>query len=127
MFGWLKGKPKPPSTREHEVQELDEFLFGKISTWTRDLAGFLHIKPAVDTGEFRVLFAKRDFTGLIGAIKTGFALDLRMRVGFVNSGGSPTAPAWIHLPKPMPPYGTEGFRRALATMYVRKYVRKEVR
>ncbi len=43
-----------------------------------------------------------------------------MRVGLVNSGGNPKPPAWIELPKIMPPYGTDEFKRTTTTLYIRK-------
>ena len=83
----------------------------EISDWTHDLARRLHVRAPVETRELRRLFAAEDFAGLVGAIKSSFALEVRMELGRVHSGGCPTAPAWISLPKPMPLYGTEAFRR----------------
>jgi len=85
-----------------------------------DLSRSLGVRSPYDPTELKLLFAQRNFTDLIGTIKNGFSLDLRMRVGFVNSGGNSTAPAWVQLPSPMPPYGTNEFRRARAIIYLRK-------
>jgi hypothetical protein len=102
------------------VWVIRKWRFREISFWTKDLARSLGIKSAADTTELRLLFAKQDFVGLVGAIKTGCSLDLNMRMGLVNFGGNPTAPAWVQLPKQMPPYGTDAFRRIRATIYLRK-------
>lgn len=95
--------------------------FEKRATQIRKLATFFGgVKPPVNTKELWSLFLKQDFAGLVGVIKSHFHLDLRMRVGFVNSGGDPNSPAWIRRPTPIPPYGTAAFRSVMATLYIRK-------
>ncbi|MES2931291.1 MAG: hypothetical protein V4682_01160 [Patescibacteria group bacterium] len=57
---------------------------------------------------------------MLRAICKDLGLDMRLRVGYVNSGGPEGAPAWISCPVPMPLYGTREFRSSLVTVYIRK-------
>jgi hypothetical protein len=93
----------------------------EVSDWITQLSRSLGgAKPPVETSELFALFIKRDLTGLVRVVKVGLGLDLKMRVGLVNSGGNPASPAWIRMPNPMPPYGTKAFKNVVATLYIRK-------
>jgi hypothetical protein len=91
----------------------------EISSWIHDLARHWPVRPPIGTGKLKSLFHREDFAGMIGAVKSSFGLDMPMVLGRVHSGGSPTAPAWIQVPTPMPLYGTEAFRRTTFRVFVR--------
>lgn len=63
---------------------------------------------------------RRDCIEVARYIKGYLLLDMRLRIGFVNSGGPANAPAWIIMPDPMPIYGTRDFREQTVVMYIRK-------
>ena len=94
--------------------------FAPLALVIRDLAIFIGgVRPLADRQVLRLSFHGRDFTKLVATIKSLVRLDLRMRVGIYNSGGR-EAPAWIELPRRMPPYGTDAFRRVMATLCLRR-------
>lgn len=77
------------------------------------------VRDPIRHGELRKLYAGKKFTEMVGFVRKSMNLDLRVRVGLVNSGGV-DAPAWIEKPVNMPPFGTPEFRSSLITMYLRK-------
>jgi hypothetical protein len=52
-------------------------------------------------------------------------VEVKLRVGWVNSGGPESAVAWIILPHDMPLYGTKEFSDMTITMYLKKSLLKE--
>ena len=93
----------------------------EIHQWVRVLiASFGKVRPAVPAEEFRSLYAKGKYTNMVSLVKNNLRLDMRLKVGYVNSGGPSKAPCWIVRPADMPMYGTSGFRKTIITMYVRK-------
>ena len=98
-----------------------------LDAWTSDLVAFFKgASDPVKTKEMREFFSARDFTSLVGVIKRELRLDVRLRIGYVKSGGDANSPAWVELPQPMPPYGTESFRRATVTMFIRNEFIKQL-
>lgn len=83
------------------------------------------IRPLIPPEKLRELHEKKDFTGMVGYIRTTLNLGLRIRVGFVNSGGPTKAPAWIVIPNPIPPYGTRKFNETRVTIHLRKLFLKK--
>lgn len=77
------------------------------------------VRDPVRHAELRKLHAEQKFTDLAGAIRNIMNLNMRLRVGLVNSGGV-RAPAWIEKPVNMPTYGTREFKNTLVTMYLRR-------
>ena len=77
------------------------------------------VKDPVRHGELRSLFAQSRFTDMAKLVRDSLNLNMRLRVGLVNSGG-PDAPAWIQRPVPMPSFGTHAFRETVVTMFLRK-------
>jgi hypothetical protein len=77
-------------------------------------------RPAVSPEAFCRAHSKRDFDVIVGLMKSDFALNMRMRIGLVSSGGPEGAPCWIEMPGEMPLCGTEAFRKTLVTMYVQR-------
>jgi hypothetical protein len=84
------------------------------------MTSFGGLKPTVDMDVLKRLHHAGDYTGLVAAIRDHLKLDIKLRVGLVNSGGSQNAAAWVSLPQPMPMYGTLAFKNTLATVYLRK-------
>lgn len=83
------------------------------------------VRPLITSEKLREMHRKKDFASMVHYIRTTLKLDLRIRVGFVNSGGSTQAPAWINTPITMPPYGTSAFRKTPVTIYIRKTFLKQ--
>lgn len=83
------------------------------------------VHPLITSEKLREMHRKKDFASMVHYIRTTLKLDLRIRVGFVNSGGPTQAPAWINIPITMPHYGTSAFRKTPVTMYIRKTFLKQ--
>lgn len=66
------------------------------------------------------LHRAKDYNGLVQLIKKSMNIDVQLVVGWVNSGGPRTAPAWVMIPENMPYYGTPAFQRLKLTIYIRK-------
>ncbi len=78
------------------------------------------IRPLVPVAELQRLYGNRDYTGVVGFVRDTMGLRLRIRVGYANSGGPKTAPAWVELPKAFPIIGSPAFKNMTVTMYIRK-------
>jgi hypothetical protein len=76
--------------------------------------------PPISVRSLKSLHRAKDFEGMVAFIKTAMKMDAKLRIGWVNSGGPVGSPAWINLPKLMPIYGTDDFRRLTLTMFLRK-------
>lgn len=92
-----------------------------IVEYIRDISASLGgIRPLAQEKTLRTLHQKKDFVGMIQHIKAEMRLGMRLRVGLVNNGGEPRVPAWIHLPRLMPLYGTTAFEKMALTMHIQK-------
>ncbi|TSC71633.1 MAG: hypothetical protein G01um101470_535 [Parcubacteria group bacterium Gr01-1014_70] len=94
-----------------------------IETYIRKLSSaFGGIRPPVKKERLLELHTKKDFTGMVGFIRTTLSLDdIRMRVGLVTAGGlAGNIPAWVSFPNPMPIYATPAFKHTLVTIFLRK-------
>lgn len=93
-----------------------------ISKRIDDLVSFLgSVRKPFPDYDLRRLFEAGEYTDLVSRIRLAMRLkDLRLVVGFVNSGGPRRAPAWITIPDPMPLYGSSAFRNISLTLFVRK-------
>lgn len=94
----------------------------EIRTWVKQLGkSFGSPRPVADVALLRERFERRAYTEMIGLIRDSMGLQaLNLRVGYVNSGGPKTAPAWIQMPMPMPLLNTSAFRKLQLTMFLRK-------
>ena len=98
----------------------------EIIEWTAQLVQSLGLpRAAINETGLRKMHAERDYTGMVRAIRTHLKLDVRMRIGFVKSGGPEEVPAWIEIPNEMPMYGTRAFRELMLTLYIRRSVLDE--
>ena len=77
-------------------------------------------KPSLADAELEALHRSGDYAAMVRTIRDTMKLDLRLRIGLVNSGGSENTPAWVSMPKDMPMYGTKDFKKTLVTVYLRK-------
>ena len=92
-----------------------------IESYIRELASsFGGILPLIPGGKLKEMHDRRDIGKMVGFVRDSFMLDIRLRVGIVNSGGPPKAPAWTALPLLMPSYGTEALKNAFVTVYFRR-------
>lgn len=80
------------------------------------------VRADVDPAHLRLLYKKKDFTGMVEYIATALALhDAQVRIEeFVNSGGPADTPLWMYRSRIVPLYGTEEFKKMLFTIYARK-------
>lgn len=93
----------------------------EINAWAQSLiTTFRGVRQPVDPTLLQELHKKKDYAGMLRAICKDLRLDMRLRVGYVNSGGPESAPAWVLCPVPMPLHGTQEFRSTLVTVYFRK-------
>jgi hypothetical protein len=82
--------------------------------------------PAISVRKLKTLHKARDYEGIVRLVRQTMNLDIRLKVGWVNSGGpkeNPDAPGWVSLPldiKEMPYHGTRAFKEMQLTMYFRK-------
>ncbi len=79
--------------------------------------------PPIPDRALKALHKTRDYEGMVALVKKTMNIEVRLIVGWVNSGGPPemaNAPAWIRMPEDMPLYGTKAFRELKLTMYIRK-------
>jgi hypothetical protein len=89
--------------------------------WVQALTkSFGRARPAVSETAFRELHARKDYNGMVALVKKNLCLGMRLRIGYVNSGGPAHAPCWIGIPENMPSYGTQDFRNCMLTMHIRK-------
>jgi hypothetical protein len=76
--------------------------------------------PPVPEQKLRALHRERDYEGMVRLIRSTMNVDVRLRIGWVNSGGPNNAPAWIQLPVEMPGYGTAAFKELTLDLFIRK-------
>lgn len=99
----------------------------EINRWTSALKASLGgVRGQADRAELLALHERKDYAGMIRLVRAAMYLDMPLRIGYVNSGGRATAPAWVRLPVPMPMYGTAAFRATKITVYLRKSFLDEV-
>jgi hypothetical protein len=106
--------PKTP-TRLPEDPELKDYI--------GQLRRELPYVPPVSTRDLKRLHRRRDYEGMVRLIRRGMNLDVRLTIGWVNSGGPKgfeKAPAWVERPANMPRYGTPAFKDTTVTIFIRK-------
>ncbi len=94
-----------------------------IKAYLRQLQGSLPRAAPIDSEPLYRLHAAGDYEGMLRFIRTAMNLEVRLRVGWVTSGGpkdKPNAPAWIELPAQMPHYGSAAFKNLTLTVFFRK-------
>lgn len=93
----------------------------EIVLWTEELVkAYGRPRSPVDPSPLRAMYAQSDYSGMLSSIKKSMKLDMRLRIGYVKSGGPKNAPAWVSLPRPMPVYGSRAFRETQITVYIRE-------
>jgi hypothetical protein len=78
-----------------------------------------HTLPCVSPVPVRALKSlhkARDYTGMVRLVRRAMNVEIKLRVGLVNSGTA----AWIKMPPQMPFFGSEGFRELMITIYFRR-------
>jgi hypothetical protein len=79
--------------------------------------------PPVAARKLKALHKSGDYEGMVRLIRSAMNLDVRLLVGWVNSGGAKEmsrAPAWVEMPTNMPFYGTPEFKKLSVRMFIRK-------
>ena len=94
--------------------------FAEVQAYVDALVRYFVLRPPVDPGPLRALYDAKRYTALVGHMRDSLSLDIRLRVGYVFSGGPQNAPLWVDVPISIPRYGTEAFRRTTVDMYIRK-------
>lgn len=99
----------------------------EIQDWVQSLTNsFGGVRDPVDPTPLLELYRQQDYTGMLGIVRKSLRLEIPLRVGFVNSGGPPKAPAWVQCPVPMPLYGSQEFKSTRITVYMRKSFLEEM-
>lgn len=80
------------------------------------------IRKPVDLTEYSLLFKQEKFTEVVGLIRGQMKLPLKVRVGYVKSGGPEKAGAWINSNQlhSLPRYDTPEFSTAQVDLYTKK-------
>jgi hypothetical protein len=98
-----------------------EGAMAEIDGWLHELTRSFVVRSPAETPPPGKLHAAKDFPGLVRAIQSDFGLEkLSIRIRLVNEGGNPQSPAWISMPSPMPPFGSDDFWRVTPALYIRK-------
>ncbi|MDB5194052.1 MAG: hypothetical protein JWN50_66 [Parcubacteria group bacterium] len=93
----------------------------EIRSWIKSLgAAFRTPRPPIETFALKERFEREDISGLVTLVAKSMKLDMRLRIGYVRSGGPEKASAWIMNLDTVPMFGTEAFRRWMATICIRK-------
>lgn len=87
---------------------------------TELLVRSIGLRPPVDPGPLRDLYDAKKYTDLIGHMRNSLSLDIGLRIAYVTHSGPYNAPAWIIIPRQIPMYGTEAFKRTTLTIFFRK-------
>jgi hypothetical protein len=80
-----------------------------------------HVLP-ISVRKLKALYRARDYEGMVRFVRSSMNVEVRLLVGWVNSGGHKMAeaPAWIEMPVNMPYYGTPAFKKLLIKMFIRR-------
>lgn len=81
------------------------------------------IRMPVDDDVLESLYRAKNYTGIVGFVRTALRLDMRAQSAiwyrnFPTEVGN--APAWVERPRPLPMFGTREFRDTLVTVNFRK-------
>lgn len=79
--------------------------------------------PPIPVRALKSLHKVRDYEGMVRLIRSTMNIEVRLIVGWVNSGahsGMERAPAWVQTPVPMPYYGTAAFKATTIRVFIRK-------
>jgi len=100
---------------------MDQARVELISSYVEQLSHSLGgVNPLADKDELKYWYDRGDYAALVGCIQKAMRLNLRIRLGYVNSGGPAGAPAWVFLPNPMPLFGSSDFQKLQVEMFLRK-------
>jgi hypothetical protein len=102
--------------------ERKEFMREEIiSSYLEELSASLGgVRPSVGRQDLLILYGREDFAGMVRHVRTTLGLDVRIRLGLVNSGGPVHAPAWMSPLGGLPPCGTAAFSQMTLTLFIRK-------
>jgi hypothetical protein len=80
-----------------------------------------HVSP-ISVRKLKALYRARDYEGMVRFVRSSMNVEVRLLVGWVNSGGKEMAraPAWIEMPVNMPYYGTPEFKKLSIKMFIRR-------
>lgn len=95
-----------------------------VASFIAQLQQHLPCVSPIPTRKLKVLHRLRDYEGMVRLIRSAMNLDVRLLVGWVNSGGPKEiakAPAWVEMPANMPFYGSSEYK----TLSIRMFLRKE--
>jgi len=93
----------------------------QIEAWTQALVkSYGKPRKPINTSVFYSEFIRREYTKLVVSITRDMKLDMKMKIGYVRSGGPTNAPAWVMIPAYIPMLGTNAFRQWTVEMFIRK-------
>jgi hypothetical protein len=94
-----------------------------IASSIKQLRRHLPHVPPISVRKLKALHGARDYEGMVRLIRSAMNLEVRLLIGWVNSGGSKEmthAPAWVEMPVSMPYYGTAEFKELSIKVFIRK-------
>ena len=98
----------------------------EIRLWTSSLvASYGRPRKAAELSKLKKAYSTKSYTLMIGIIAKDLKLDLKIRVGYVKSGGR-GRPAWVEMPQPFPIYGSKAFKDSLATIHIQNEFLRDV-
>lgn len=93
----------------------------EIRSWTKQIIeSFGKPKRDIDERPLRAFYEQANYGAMLTHIRDSMQLDVRLRIGYVESGGRKDSIAWVILPSPMPPFGSKELKETRITVYVRK-------
>jgi hypothetical protein len=94
-----------------------------VAAYLAQLREALPKVPPVPADYLRALHHRKDYEGMVRLVRRTMNLDVKLVVGWVNSGGPKgfeNAPAWVQMPEQIPYYGTPEFKNLTLKLFVRK-------
>jgi hypothetical protein len=91
-----------------------------VPSFIKQLRQHLPHVPPIPARKLQSFHNAQDYEGMVRFIRSAMNLDVRLNVGWVNSGGPTEAPAWVEIPANVPYYGTPEFKKLLITVCIRK-------
>jgi hypothetical protein len=81
--------------------------------------------PPISGWELKSLHEARDYEGMVRLVRKIMNVEVKLKIGWVNSGGPKDAVAWVLLFPDMPLHGTKEFKEMTVTICLRKSLLKE--
>jgi hypothetical protein len=101
-----------------------------VRAYINQLRRALPCVPPIPVEKIKALHARGDLTGIVKLIRSAMNVNVRLVLHWTSEKPPkeiPNAPAWIRMPKRMPYYGTEAFKRVTVDIFIRKEFARKIR